>query len=83
MKYMRELSLIAIQKKIPIIVTNMVRKIDDFEFENLDKSISMFTHMKIKLLKKGTSYVGELLPSFLGKREFSYLITTEGLIESS
>lgn len=83
MKYMRELSLAAIQKKIPIVVTNMVRKFEDLEKENLDKSISMFTHMKIKLQKKGTGYVGEIFPSYIGKREFSYRITTEGLVESS
>ncbi len=83
MQYMHELSLISIQKKIPIVVTNIIRKIDDLEIENLDKSISMFTHMKIKLLKIGKKYSGEIFPSFLEKKEFPYQITKEGLIESS
>ncbi len=83
MKYMHDLSLIAIQKKIPIVVTNIVRNIGDLELENLDKSISMFTHLKIKLIKNGNGYVGEIFPSYLGKRKFSYLITPEGLTESS
>ena len=83
MKYMHDLSLIAIQKKIPIVVTNIVRNIGDLELENLDKSISMFTHLKIKLIKNGSGYVGEIFPSYLGKRKFSYLITPEGLTESS
>ena len=83
MKYMHDLSLIAIQKKIPIVVTNIVRTIGDLELENLDKSISMFTHLKIKLIKNGSGYVGEIFPSYLGKRKFSYLITPEGLTESS
>ena len=83
MKYMHDLSLIAIQKKIPIIVTNIVRNIGDLELENLDKSISMFTHLKIKLIKNGNGYVGEIFPSYLGKRKFSYRITPEGLTESS
>ena len=83
MKYMHDLSLIAIQKKIPIVVTNIVRNIGDLELENLDKSISMFTHLKIKLIKNGNGYVGEIFPSYLGKRKFSYLITSEGLTESS
>ncbi len=83
MKYMHDLSLIAIQKKIPIVVTNIVRNIGDLELENLDKSISMFTHLKIKLIKNGNGYVGEIFPSYLGKKKFSYLITPEGLTESS
>lgn len=83
MEYMHELSLIAIQKKIPIVVTNIIRKIDDLEKENLDKAISIYTQMKIKLLKKGTKYSCEIFPSFLKKKEFSYQISKEGLIESS
>src|SRR3989344_1564527 len=67
MEYMHELSFISIQKKLPIIVTNMIRQIDDLEKENLAKSISMFTHIKIKLLKK----------------EIVYQITKEGLVDSS
>ena len=78
MQYMRDLSLIAIQKKLPIIVTNIVRKIDD-----LEKAISIFTHVKIKLSKKGKNYSCEIFPSFSEKKEFSYQITKEGLIESS
>ena len=83
MQYMHELSLISFQKKLPIVVTNIIRKIDDLEIENLDKSISMFTHMKIKLLKIGKKYSCEIFPSFLEKKKFPYQITKEGLIESS
>ena len=83
MKYMHDLSLIAIQKKIPIIVTNMIRQIDEIEKENFDKSISIFTHMKIKLMKKGTKYFCELLPPLHVKGKFSYLITKKGIVESS
>ena len=83
MHYMHELSLIAIQKKIPIIVTNNIHNIDDFEYENMDKAISIFTHVKIKLLKKDLKYSCEIFPSFLKKKEFLYKITKEGLIELS
>jgi len=83
MQYMHELSLISFQKKLPIVITNIIRKIDDLEIENLDKSISMFTHMKIKLLKIDKKYSCEIFPSFLEKKEFPYQITKEGLIESS
>ena len=83
MEYMHELSLISIQKKLPVVVTNIIRKINDLENENLAKAISIFTHMKIKLLKKGTVYSCEIFPSFLKKKKFVYQINKEGLIESS
>ena len=81
MNYMHSLSALAIKKHIPIIVTNSIRKIDDTEKENLEKAISIFTHLKIKLSKQGTKFFGELLPSNESKKEFSYIITGEGLSE--
>ena len=83
MRYMHDLSLIAIQKRIPIIITNMIRKIDKTEKENLYNSISFFTHLKINLMKKDAKYFGEIMPSFQEKRLFSYLITEEGLVDAS
>ncbi|MFB3048427.1 MAG: ATPase domain-containing protein [Nitrosopumilaceae archaeon] len=83
MRYMHDLSLIAIQKRIPIIITNMIRKIDKTEKENLYNSISLFTHLKINLIKKDAKYFGEIMPSFQEKRLFSYLITEEGLVDAS
>jgi len=83
MQYMHDLSLIAFQKKLPIIVTNMIRKFDDVERENMDKSISMFTHVKIQLFKKGTKYFGKIIPSLIQKKEFEYQITKEGLMDAS
>ena len=82
MKYMRELSSIAIEQKIPIIVTNMIRSAGDFEIENLDKPISMFTHTKIRLARSGGQFTGQVITS-LQKQEFSYLITTQGLLEQA
>ncbi len=82
-QYMHELSSISIEKKLPIVVTNMIRKIDDQEQENMNKAISMFTHIKIKLAKKGAKYLGEVLPSFVQKKKFEYQITKEGLVGSS
>lgn len=83
MQYMHELSSISIEKKLPIVITNIVRKIDDIENENLAKAISIFTHIKIKLLKKSPKYSCEIFPSLLKKKEFLYQISKEGLIESS
>ena len=81
MKYMHNLSLLALQKQIPVVITNSIRKIDEKEKENLEKAISMFTHLKIKLSKTGTKFIGELLPSFTSKKEFFYTISKRGLTE--
>ncbi len=83
MNYMHNLSLTAFHYKIPIVITNMMRLKDDVNIENLDKPISMFTHMKIKLRKDGDKYMGEVMPSFLQKQEFSYFITASGLTDAS
>lgn len=78
MKYMHKLSLIAIEKKIPIVVINLVRMSNDVEKENMEKAISIYSHLKIRLSKNNSKYLGELfLPE--KKHEFSYIITKEGL----
>lgn len=83
MEYMHDLSYVAVQKKLPIVITNIIRRIDDQDKENLEKSISMYTHIKIKLSKKGPKYFGQVLSAFVPKKEFRYQITKEGLIETS
>ena len=83
MAYMHNLALIAIQKKIPVVVTNIVRKSDDVERENLDRSISMYTHQKIHLTKVNHKYVAQIFPSFGYKKEIHYIITQTGMIDSS
>jgi DNA repair protein RAD51 len=80
-QYMRELSKAALDKKIPIIVINMIRKIDEKEHENLESIVSLFTHTKIKLTKKSSNYEGQVILSPLKKNHFWYKITKEGLIE--
>ena len=82
MKYMHNLSNIAINAKIPIIVTNTVGKINDLENENLEKSISMFTHIKIRLSKKNNECVCQAISPFENKK-FSYIITHSGLQDTS
>ena len=73
MKYMHNLSNIAINTKIPIIVTNTVGKINDFETENLEKSISMFTHVKIRLSKNNNERICQVISPFENKK-FSYML---------
>ena len=82
MKYMHNLSSIAINKKIPIIVTNIVRTIDKREKENLDESISMYTHTKIKLSKGDNGYFCQVISPFDNKK-FQYTITSRGITDQS
>lgn len=80
-KYMRQLSQIAREKKTPILIVNMVRKIDDNEQENLDSIISLYTHIKIRMAKNSTKYQGQVFIDPAKKNQFSYTITKEGVIE--
>ncbi len=80
-QYMKELSKAALDKKIPIIIVNMIRKIDEKEQENLESIVSLFTHTKIKLTKKSSNYEGQVILSPLKKNHFWYKITKEGIVE--
>ena len=75
--------MMSISTKIPVVVTNIVRNSDGQEVENLSKSISMFTHKKIKMEKDGKMYKAKVLPSFGKRKELLYTITEAGLVESS
>jgi len=78
MKYMHDLSSIAIARKIPIIVTNIVRTINEHEKENLEESISMYIHNKIKLSKNSNGYLCHIISPFSNKK-FQYTITPKGI----
>jgi DNA repair protein RAD51 len=82
MKYIHDLSLIAINNNIPIVITNMIRNIDDKEVENMRKAIDLFTHIKIKLSKNSSKYHGEV-NWLLNHHSFSYIIDASGLSEYS
>jgi DNA repair protein RAD51 len=81
MQYMHKLSAMSIKNKIAVVVTNVVRNVDGRETENLNNSISMFTHKKIRLQKDGKKYRAQVLPSFGAKKEILYEITSAGLVE--
>ncbi|MDE1844268.1 MAG: recombinase RecA [Thaumarchaeota archaeon] len=83
MQYMHDISMVSIGTKIPVVVTNMIRSVDGQEIESLSKSISMFTHKKIKLEKDGKMFKAQVLPSFGKRKEISYTITEAGLVEAS
>ena len=82
MEYMHKLAHVTLKRQIPVVVTNMTRKSNDEERESLDRSISMFTHQKIKLEKIGQKYVMQVFPSFDGKKMTDYTITQTGLEDS-
>jgi len=82
MKYMHNLSSIAIDGKIPIIVTNIVRTANEHEKENLEESISMYIHTKIKLSKNKNGYSCQAISPFANK-QFQYTITSKGLTDQS
>jgi len=82
MKYMHSLSQIIIQNKISVIITNIIRNIDHVAIENLEKSISMYTHMKIRLAKKNGKCVGNAY-SPLEEIKFDYKISSDGLHDAS
>jgi DNA repair protein RAD51 len=82
MKYMQNLASIAINSKIPIVVTNSVRSFKEREEENLEKSISMFTHIKIRLTKSTNDFLCQVVSPFINKK-FQYNITSNGLTDGS
>ena len=82
MKYMQNLASIAISTKIPIVVTNIVRSFNEHEEENLEKSIGMFTHIKIRLKKNANGFQCQVVSPFINKK-FQYNITSSGLTDGS
>ena len=82
MKHMHDLSLIAINNNIPIVITNMIRNIDDKDVENMRKAIDLFTHIKIKLSKNSSKYHGDV-NWLLNHQTFSYVIDASGLSEDT
>lgn len=78
MKYMHDLSFIAINKKIPIIITNTIRHIAGKEFENMGNATDLYTHVKIRLSKTSTKFFCE--SQWLeNKINFHYVINPSGM----
>jgi DNA repair protein RAD51 len=79
-KYLHNLSLVAINKKIPVVITNMIRNIEGIEMENMRTAIDPLTHIKIKLAKTSSKFQGEIR-WLLHQTHFSYKILPAGLFE--
>jgi len=82
MKYMHNLSKLAITKKIPIIITNMIRIANDVEVENMQNAIDLYTHIKIHFFKNLSKFNGQIYWA-LKKENFSYTINKIGLSDNS
>ena len=82
MNYMHELSNFAVSKKIPIVVTNMIRNVDGFEIENMKNAIDFFTHIKIQLFKDQSNLKGKIYWA-LKNELFTYKIDQFGLSDST
>ncbi len=80
MKYMNKLSKIAIKKKIPIVITNMVRNIGGSEIENMKSAIDPYTHVKIHLFKNSSKFTAQIYWA-LKKESFSYEINKIGITD--
>jgi len=82
MKYMNQLSKFAIINKIPIVITNMIRNLENKEIENMKSAIDPFTHIKIHLSKNSSKLQGRIYWA-LDKKYFSYTINKMGLSHNS
>ena len=80
MKYMHELAEFAITKKIPLVITNMIRTIEGKEIENMKRAIDPYTHIKIHLSKNSSKFKGEIYWA-QKKENFSYNIHSSGLTD--
>ena len=79
---MHELSSLAIEHNIPIVITNMIRHINNEEIENMQKAIDLSTHIKIRLYKESSKYKGEV-SWLLNLQYFSYIIDNAGLSDNT
>ncbi len=78
MKYMHDLSRISIEQDIPVIMTNTIRNIDGTGVESMERAISPFAHLKIRLTKDGDSIRGTAT-TVNRSSKLSLVITPEGI----
>ena len=71
MNYMHDLSQLAINRKIPVIITNQLMETKDHAYEKMENSIKNYTHQKIKLEKHNDHFQGRIFSPFSKKIEFS------------
>ena len=83
MNYMHDLGQLSIEKKIPIIITNQLMRVDKTEYEKMNYFLTNYIHQKIKLEKYNGYYKAIISSPFSKKNEFFYEIKKIGLTERS
>jgi len=83
MNYMHDLGQLSIEKKIPIIITNQLMRVDKTEYEKMNYFLTNYIHQKIKLEKYNGYYKAIISSPFSKKNEFFYEIKKMGLTERS
>ena len=78
MNYMKNLSKFSVTTKTPIVISNMIRQIDNQEVENMKNAIDNYTHIKIHLSKGNQTFTGKIYWA-LKSENFSYRIDQSGL----
>ena len=80
MAHMRDLARLALDRSIPVLVTNMVREFGGVERENLQAAMRQFAHARVRLSATGPRRSGAVaLPG--ASARFAYLIGEAGLCE--
>ena len=78
MNYMNNLTKFCVTTKTPIVISNMIREIDNQEVENMKNAIDNYTHIKIHLSKVNQTFTGKIYWA-LKSENFSYRIDQSGL----
>ncbi|MDD9813073.1 MAG: hypothetical protein OXU37_02185 [Thaumarchaeota archaeon] len=80
MGHMRDLARLALDRSIPVLVTNMVREFGGVERENLQAAMRQFAHARVRLSAAGPRRTGAVsLPG--ASARFAYRIGEAGLCE--
>lgn len=79
LKYMRNLSMFAIENKITVLLTNVMRTINNKHIENHETMMNVFTHAKIKLEQIDDKYQCTCFTAF-EKTRFYFKIKPSGLV---
>ena len=78
MRFMHNLSMTIIEKKIPAVVTNTIRHIDGKETESMATAIDLYAHIKIHLSKTNSKFRCD--SRYMGKKQtLEYSIASSGL----
>jgi DNA repair protein RAD51 len=81
MRLMHELALCAINCNTAIVATNNVRFTGTEQIQYLDRSISSFTHFKMKLSRHNGTFKALLLQPCLEPKEAFFMVSDKGITD--